>query len=75
MMELTEVEVKRQYLLLVTAAAVEARLEDDDNIDYSIDRLQRVVDQAEQTGQREIAVIAQGELDVAKRLKAENSSE
>ena len=70
-MKLTDAEETRQYMLLVTAAAVHARLEDVANIDYSIDRLQRVVAKAREAGQNEIAVIAEGELDVAKRIKEE----
>ncbi len=70
-MKLTDAERTRQYLLLVTANAVRARLEDVANIDYSIDRLQRVIVQATEVGQSEIAIIAEGELDVAKRIKEE----
>lgn len=72
-MKLTEAEETRQYLLLVTAGAVHARLEDASRLDYAIDRLQRVVDQADEMGQGEIATIARGELDVAKRLKEEST--
>ncbi len=74
MMQLTEVEETRQYLLLVTAAAVRARLLNVDRIDYAIDRLRRVVEQADREGQNEIATIARGELDVAIRLKNESVS-
>ncbi|MDB5177193.1 MAG: hypothetical protein JWN75_861 [Candidatus Saccharibacteria bacterium] len=75
MMKLTEVEEERQYLLLVTAAAVRARLIDASRIDYTIDRLQRVVKQATEAEYNEIVVIAQGELDVANRLKEENPTQ
>lgn len=74
-MRLTETEEARQYLLLVTAAAVRARLKSPDNLDYAIDRLQRVVDHADEEGQSEIATIARGELDVAKRVKEEIASQ
>jgi hypothetical protein len=72
-MKLTEAEETRQYLLLVTAGAVHARLENPDRIDYAIDRLQRVVEQADESGQSEIATIAQAELDVANRLKEQGA--
>lgn len=72
MMELTEAEKEREYLLLAMAAAIRARLESLDNIDYTIDRLWRVASYADKIGQCEIAVIARDELDLAKRLKGES---
>ncbi len=71
-MKHTDAEVERQYLLLVTAAAVRARLLDAGQIHYTINHLQRVVDRASQTGHDDIATIAQGELDVARRLNEES---
>lgn len=75
MMKLTEVEEECQYLLLTTAAAVRARLQNADRIDYTIDRLTRVVNRATEVGQNEIAVIAQSQLDVARRLKEQGSDQ
>jgi hypothetical protein len=66
--KLSETEENRQYLLLVTAAAVRARLESSDRLSYTIDRLQRVVARAKEIGAHDIETVAQSELDIALRL-------